>query len=308
MPVLRGPGSTQVGGWTRGVFRAGAAIASCAVALGALAFGAAPACAQCLAPFALADRWDDVSAIPGYTGGARKVPDWRGDGVCDHETFTDSNGNGVYDPGEAFVDANANGRFDAEFYSPLLTGYVPDPVAGNALAPDGDQGRIFTLVPAGAGDETAGHYVFVAAGCNGTLLGAAERVTGADLRTVDRALRDAIASDPSAAWDVATNAVVGSADPPGASPRVLLVAFYDPRTPLAGAHGTVQATKVAALFIDTMVGKGSATARFTRVPAPGVAASSHAPAAAGVAPASAGGAPLPVTTHATWGEMKAGYR
>jgi len=285
LPVLRGS-SVFPGGRIRGAIMV--------AALFSLVAGSAGA-ATCVATFTLADRWDDVTAIPGYAGGARKVPDWRGNAVLDHEAFTDANGNGTYDPGEPFVDANANGRFDAEFYSPTLTGYVPDPFPGNLLAPNGDLGLVLTLVPAGAGDEAAGHYLSLPPDCSGaTPLGSgATRASGADLKAIDRFLRDAMAADPGAAWDAGTGTVVGSAFPPGASPRVLLVAFYDPRAPLSGAHGGVAVDKLMALFVEAVVGKASATARVTKVAPPAAAASTPAASA---------------PTHATWGAVKASYR
>jgi hypothetical protein len=258
--------------------------------------------ASCLAPITIADRWDDVTAVAGYTGGSRKTPDWRNDGVWDHEAFTDQNGNGVYDAGEPFIDANANGRFDAELYGPVLTGYLPAPDPANVISPSGDLGLQLTLAPAAAGDESPGRYVSLQVDCDGNVSGA-ERATGRDLRTIDLLLRDLIASDPGASWDEATNTIVGSAFPDG-SPRVMLLPLYDPRTPLAGAHGTVQLTKILGAFVEAMVAKGSAAVRVVPVPAPapGSIATGVSAAAGSSAPAAS------VPAKATWGELKASYR
>lgn len=55
------------------------------------------------------------SAIDGYIAHALVFRDADNDGVWDHESFTDSNNNGVRDAGEAFVDADGDGRFTAEY-------------------------------------------------------------------------------------------------------------------------------------------------------------------------------------------------
>ncbi|WP_336951649.1 Ig-like domain-containing protein [Sphingobium aromaticivastans] len=57
------------------------------------------------------------SAIDGYIANALVFRDADGDGVWDHESFTDSNNNGVRDAGEAFVDANGDGQFTAEYHT-----------------------------------------------------------------------------------------------------------------------------------------------------------------------------------------------
>jgi hypothetical protein len=96
-----------------------------AVLLSAVVIASEPARANafCLAPVAIADRWNDTIAIPGYTGETRKTPDWRNDGIWEREAFTDVNDDGLYDAGEPYVDANANGSYDAfaRHTSPLTT-------------------------------------------------------------------------------------------------------------------------------------------------------------------------------------------
>ena len=100
-----------------------------------------PVCAgACVKPIVLPDRWDDVTVLSGHA-------DWAGNGRYDAERFDDANANRIHDVGEPFTDSNANGQYDAEAYHPALTGYVPDPVPGNFLAPDGDLGRLITLRP-----------------------------------------------------------------------------------------------------------------------------------------------------------------
>ncbi|WP_327754525.1 Ig-like domain-containing protein (plasmid) [Sphingobium sp. SJ10-10] len=57
------------------------------------------------------------AAIDGYIANALVFRDADGDGVWDHESFTDGNNNGVRDAGEAFVDANGDGQFTAEYHT-----------------------------------------------------------------------------------------------------------------------------------------------------------------------------------------------
>ena len=56
-------------------------------------------------------------AIDGYIANALVFRDADNDGVWDHESFTDSNNNGLRDAGESFVDANGDGQFTAEFHT-----------------------------------------------------------------------------------------------------------------------------------------------------------------------------------------------
>jgi hypothetical protein len=292
MPVLRGF-SSQLRGRIRGtqLLILGALALACPLAV-------APAsAADCVFSIAIPDRWDDMTAIPGHAGGAKSAPDWRGDDAFDQEAFTDLNGNQLWDPGEPFVDANANGRFDAEAYDPSLTGYVLDPVPGNILAPNGDLGLAITLAPAKARDAGIGRYVeFDCAG-----LPAASRLTlqaassGGTGGSIDRAMRDLIALDPTAKWDAATNQVVGSAFPAG-SPRVILLPVYDPRFMASASRSGPPVTKAVAAFVESMAGHGSAVVRLMRVPAPAPRADARL--------AATSSPPEP----ASWGRMRAIYR
>ncbi|MEO6026723.1 MAG: hypothetical protein ABIR79_07655 [Candidatus Binatia bacterium] len=254
--------------------------------------------AFCLAPFVVADRWDDATAIPGYTGASRRTPDWRNNGIWEREAFTDVNGNGVYDAGELYVDANANGTYDAELYGPLLTGYVLSATPENVISPGGDVGLQITLTPADSpGDESPGHYLSLQTDCASIL--SAERPNGADVRAIDSFLRHQIAADPGATWDTLTQQVVGSAW--CISPRLIPVPMYDPRRALGGVHGMVQATKIIEIFLEAVVGKGSATIRIASFP-------TLAPALCTATPASSSEQRVALPAKTTWGELKASYR
>jgi hypothetical protein len=308
MPVLRGS-APKFGGWIRGtctlLVASALAPALLCVALVAPRAAFAQTPPGCALAIAIPDRWDDVTPIAGYAGGSKKTPDWQNDGVWDRESFTDLNRNGLYDPGEPFVDANANGQFDAEAYSPLLTGYVPDPVPGNFLAPNGDIGLAIALAPAKPHDAGLGRYVPF--DCSPLPLAVGQMLRGAagagSTGAVDRAMRDLIALDPGASWDTGSNQVTGSAYPNG-SPRVILLPVFDPRfSPASGAAGGgVQVTKIVAVFLDHMDGRGAATVRFTRVPGPGVSAATR-----GAAPNSSWSSPSQSDPE-SWGRLKAIYR
>ncbi|AOR80889.1 Ig-like domain-containing protein [Novosphingobium resinovorum] len=69
-------------------------------------------------PLAIAfDPGTSGQVVDGYLANALVFRDADGDGVWDHESFTDTNNNGVRDAGEAFVDANGDGLFTAETYT-----------------------------------------------------------------------------------------------------------------------------------------------------------------------------------------------
>jgi hypothetical protein len=80
---------------------------------------------------------------------------------------------------------------------------------------------------------------------------------------VKQGIRDLIGLDANAYWDDATQSVKGSehADPM-ASPRVAVVAFYDPRFPPVSGRVTQRVFQVGAVFIEDIDGQGTVTARF----------------------------------------------
>jgi len=296
MRVWRGS-PLRLGGWIRATRVAlGLAVALSCVLLAS----ARPAhAADCGLAIAIPDRWDDVTPIAGYAGGSKKAPDWRNDGAWDDESFTDLNANGLFDPGEPYVDGNANARYDAEAYDPLLTGYVADPVPGNIFAPNGDLGLAIALAPAKPHETGLGRYVPYDCG-------AGVGSTG----SVDRAMRDLIALDPTASWDSASNQVVGSGYPDG-SPRLILLPIYDPRVMATAVHGGVPITKIVAVFVERMLGRGSALVRLARVPGPGASDASVASVAApaAVLRAARDSAPTPSQPGpSSWGRLKAIYR
>jgi hypothetical protein len=277
---------------------------------------------SCVKPIAVADRWDDVTPIVGYSGGGKKAPNWANNGVWDQEMFTDTNGNGLWDPGEPFVDGNGNGQHDAEAFDPLTTGYVAGATAGNSLAPNGDLGREITLHLGSPGSTpTPGLYVSIDfppinkgtpvtgaspyqenwANCNPSTIEPSDLLQlepGSQGSATNQAMRDLIAQDPNAYWDPSTQTVQGSAF--ASSPRVVLVAAFDPRITNAGRN-SVQVTKIVPMFMEQATGTAQVLVRFVSVSTSGTACTGG----------SAGGflyACATPATRASWGQVKATYR
>ncbi len=249
---------------------------------------------NCVKPWSPPDRWDDVTGIPGYMGegsGKNKKPDWRNNNKYDQEGYTDTNGNGLYDPGEPFADLNNNGKFDAEAYSPNLTGYIPDPYPGNSFAPSGDLGLQLTLKSGQGTQPVPGQYQAIdlppinrgtpitganeyrdnIANCNqaeiwpGDIL---QTEPGNQVGPTNQGMRDLIAQDPNAYWDPITQSVQGSAF--SVSPRIVLIPMYDPRHALdSGRTSQLIVTKVAAFFMESMQGNAAVIGRFLKVRSPG---------------------------------------
>jgi hypothetical protein len=249
---------------------------------------------SCVKPWSIPDRWDDVTGIPGYMGEDRRRGDWRNDNHWNREEFTDANGNGLYDDGEAYVDANGDGQYNEENYHPSLTGYGPDPVPGNFLSPEGDiglelvlhagnpstsdppePGQYFSIdlppvnkgTPIPGGDE----YRENIARCNAASIERGDWLqTEPGLMTgpTNQGMRDLIAQDPDATWDDATQSVVNSNF--AVSPRIVLIPIHDPRIPISsGRTDLLQVTKVAAFFMERMVGPAEVRGRFLKVRSPG---------------------------------------
>jgi len=252
----------------------------------------------CWLPVAIADRWLDSDPIEGYMGGARRIPDWRNNGILDHEAFTDLSQNRMYDAGEPFVDANGNGQFDSEEYGPLRTGYVIAPTPENLISPGGDVGLELTLTPATSiGDESAGHYVAIQDNCLNVVY--FDRASGGDVQGIDRFLRGIIDADPGASWDPATQQIVGSTAQ-CRTPRVVTLPVYDPRLRLTTARDTVMPSKGVPAFLVAMVDKGAV--RVVLVPPTAGLLCTGSALEGAAAPSISGPAP------ATWGALKASYR
>jgi hypothetical protein len=301
----------------------------CFLAMPALA-QVAPNCVElcdvvCIKPFSIPDRWDDATAITGYTGGGKK-PNWQNNNNCDSETLTsDVNGNGLYDPGDGYVDSNGNAMFDAEAYDPSVTGYSAGPDAGNGNASAGDLGLELTLKANNSSKPAPARYYAIdlppvnrgtaipggdafrqnLATCNPSAVGFGDVLqmeTGNMVGPANQGMRDLIAQDPNAYWDSITRAIQGSAFP--LSPRIFFLTAHDPRLPIASGTSTLTVRRVLAIFMEQMAGNAEVRGRLLRVSYPGLGSP------CGGQPA-IGGFFLACATPATpttWGRVKGIYR
>jgi Flp pilus assembly protein TadG len=71
--------------------------------------------------------------------------------------------------------------------------------------------------------------------------------------------------DPYAYWDCSTQSIQGSVYPdPMASPRVAIMAFYDPRQPPSSGRNSLFVHQMGAVFVEGTSGLGEVNARFIR--------------------------------------------
>lgn len=76
-------------------------------------------------------------------------------------------------------------------------------------------------------------------------------------------LAELVGQDPYAYWDTQTNSIVDSLyDNPLDSPRVSIVAFYDPRYPPVSGRTTLKVYQLGAVFVENTATDGSILARF----------------------------------------------
>ena len=76
-------------------------------------------------------------------------------------------------------------------------------------------------------------------------------------------VQDLIDQDPTAFWDASCGCVKS---PLGASsPRVIRIAFFDPRFPVVSGRKYVTAVNVGGFFIEGVRSNGDVTGRYTRV-------------------------------------------
>jgi hypothetical protein len=181
---------------------------------------------------------------------------------------------------DRWVDVNANGQFDAgiDQYDPVTTGYqspadnglyvtlkVGNPQA--ALTP----GFFYAVdfpplnrgIPVTGGDtykdniSTCGPGSFVAVGDQ--LQVEPGNMVGPTVQGV-QALIDL---DPTAFWDASctcANSPLGAS-----SPRLIRMAFFDPRFPVVSGRNYVTVVKVGGFFLEGVQAGGDVTGRYTQV-------------------------------------------
>lgn len=264
---------------------------------------------DCVKPISTPDRWDDFS-VPGSTG-------WSGNGQWDQEKFTDTNGNGIWDPGEPFIDGSSawtkigagplNGKYDSENYDPLATGYVAARdlslevtlVMGSPTS----VGRI-AIYPLNIPNPNVlgtDPYRSNWTDCNPTIVTVGDRLVtefGDVKGPTAQAVRDLTNADPSAYWDDGCQCVVSSMG--DASPRLILLAAHDPRIPLSAGGASIKVTKLIGFFVEAVDASGNIKGRFVRL----VRSGSNSCTDGGDFVVECA---VP-TTPMTWGGVKATYR
>ena len=267
---------------------------------------------DCVKPMTIPDRWDDFS-VTGSVG-------WSGNGQWDSEKFTDTNGNGLYDPGEAFVDGSSayttsghgpvDGQYNAEYYDPLNTGYVASKDVGLevVLAAGIPLGTAFVTryyatdlaVPSWVA-TAADRFRWNWANCNPTMISLGDRLVteGGNLKgPTAQATRDIIDQDPSAYWDdgcQCVNSAMGDE-----SPRLFVLTAQDPRIPLAAGSQSILVSKLIGFFIESSDANANLRGRLIQIHRTGAKA---CPNGGGFVVDCA----VPALTR-TWGGIKATYR
>ncbi len=168
----------------------------------------------------------------------------------------------------------------AELDSIEVLGYDQDDVGTQIIIKPGDpsltvapgQYNLVDLPPVNKGDPTTGANAVREniAGCTGSNgdfpVGPGDELLlepGNSSGPVKQGTNDLIGEDPYAYWDTSTNSVEGSMhDDPLDSPRVAIMAFYDPRNPPTSGRNTITVYELGAFFIESVDSKGNVSARF----------------------------------------------
>lgn len=191
---------------------------------------------DCVKPWAIPDRWDDV------------------------------NGNGALEPGELYdpdiTGFQAPGDVGASIV--LKVGNPQQTMAAGQFYP-------INLPPldceCGEDPQTgADQYRWNIANCNAFTVEPGDRLQlepGNMVGPTSQGMQDLIDADPNAYWDDNENTIKGSDW--GLSPRIALVPFFDPTTPPQSGRDWVRVVKIGAFFLET-VGPGSqVNGRFIKV-------------------------------------------
>lgn len=184
-------------------------------------------------------------------------------------------------PGTKFYN---NGEMDidspAEVDSVVVLGYDQGDIGTQIVIKPGDpnlaitpgQYNLIDLPPVNKGDPITGADAVRdnIAGCTGSNsifpVGPGDELLlepGNSAGPVKQGTEDLINTDPFAHWDSSTDSVEGSSySDPLDSPRVAVMAFYDPRQPPTSGRNSVIIYELGAFFIEDVDSKGNVTARF----------------------------------------------
>jgi Flp pilus assembly protein TadG len=241
--------------------------------------------AKCLKPVALPDIWENNNNITLGQGNKQVPEDVNGNDLWD---YTDTNGNGILDPGEMEPWTFNTG----DVYDPPTIGYgtaYRNNLGSGYVSKTKDYGRqvlvqafdpkdalVESYFRTWAENETTRGTDSMAASirgerCTAGAVGTEYRQGNGAKEPLGAAWEYLINQDPSAHWDDGDNTVDGSTygeDWLGQSPRVITVGLYAPQYASLPQDNPIQFTNFAKLWLDQRpcVGPGACknpiTARF----------------------------------------------
>jgi hypothetical protein len=185
------------------------------------------------------------------------------------------------DPGTKYYQ---NGEMDvdsvAEVNSVNILGYTQADIGTQIIIKPGDpslaivpgQYNLVDLPPVNKGNPITGADAVREniAGCTGSNslypVGPGDELLlepGNSAGPVKQGTTNLIGEDPYAHWDSSTNSIEGSLySDPLDSPRVAIMAFYDPRKPPTSGRNSIIVYEMGAFFIESVDSNGNVSARF----------------------------------------------
>jgi len=203
---------------------------------------------QCVKPFIVPTKfnWDDLADAPGSK--------YYGNGELDIES----------QPEMDSVDVLGFNQSDVGTQITLKYGDPKD-----TIVPSHYSAVDFPPVNKGAPVTGASEYKLNIAGCEGSnrvLLELDDELylePGNMVGPTESGLDQLVAQDPFAYWDETDKSIKGSDyDNPLDSPRVSIIAFYDPRFPPVSGRNTLKVYQLGAVFVENVGSKGEIKARF----------------------------------------------
>jgi Flp pilus assembly protein TadG len=190
---------------------------------------------DCVKPWVIPDRWNDINANGKMDTGEPYDPVTTG-----YNAPGDVGATIVLKVGNP-QQAIASGQFFPVDLPPLDCNCGVDPIPGGS------------------------QYRWNIANCNPYTVGPGDRLEvepGNMVGPTKQGVEDLIADDPNAYWDSSEQSIKGSAY--GLSPRIILVPFFDPTSPPVSGRNWVRVTKIGAFFLEGVQGNGNITGRFIK--------------------------------------------
>lgn len=223
---------------------------------------------NCLKPWAIPDKWDELRPAPGP---------WDASSVYEAYAESGPGAGSLLVPSDNYIppgpgDLGTGLRFDLELGLPMTLSFA-DPETSPPISP----GFLLPLQLAGANT-----YEQNIAGCNGRLSSIGQSFstgTASLFSPTDDGFSDLIAADAGATWDAATNTVQGSCAPVCASisPRLVALAVFDVEryqfmrsnndwTACPGGTRCVQIVNIIGFFLDSVAGPAEVSGYLARYP------------------------------------------